>query len=75
MTSSPRVGQRRAIFLVIAALYCATTAAAPPGYDPLLLGTLKWRSIGPMRGGRSTAAAGSARRPLEYYFGATGRGD
>src|SRR5579863_1007947 len=35
---------------------------------------LKWRNIGPNRGGRSQAAAGSARRPLEYYFGATGGG-
>ncbi len=35
---------------------------------------LRWRSIGPARGGRSTAVAGSAARPLEYYFGATGGG-
>ncbi len=35
---------------------------------------LKWRSIGPNRGGRSIAAAGSASRPFEYYFGATGGG-
>ena len=35
---------------------------------------LRWRSIGPNRGGRSQAVAGSARRPLEYYFGATGGG-
>src|SRR5690348_15851374 len=38
------------------------------------LGALKWRNIGPNRGGRSQAAAGSARRPLEYYFGAVGGG-
>jgi photosystem II stability/assembly factor-like uncharacterized protein len=37
-------------------------------------GALKWRSIGPLRGGRSIASAGSAKRPLEYYFGATGGG-
>ena len=35
---------------------------------------LRWRSIGPARGGRSTAVAGSVARPLEYYFGATGGG-
>ena len=29
---------------------------------------------GPARGGRSQAVAGSASRPLEYYFGATGGG-
>ncbi len=37
-------------------------------------GALKWRGIGPNRGGRSIAVAGSAARPLEYYFGATGGG-
>jgi photosystem II stability/assembly factor-like uncharacterized protein len=37
-------------------------------------GALKWRNIGPNRGGRSIAIAGSARRPNEYYFGATGGG-
>ena len=38
------------------------------------LPALLWRNIGPNRGGRSIAAAGSASRPLEYYFGATGGG-
>src|SRR5689334_24062198 len=41
---------------------------------PYDLGALKWRNIGPNRGGRSQAAAGSAARPLEYYFGAVGGG-
>ncbi len=42
--------------------------------DPSLLTGLRWRSIGPARGGRSQAVAGSAKRPMEYYFGATGGG-
>jgi photosystem II stability/assembly factor-like uncharacterized protein len=37
-------------------------------------GALRWRSIGPPRGGRSIAVAGSASRPNEYYMGATGGG-
>jgi photosystem II stability/assembly factor-like uncharacterized protein len=44
------------------------------GVDPALLAGLRWRSIGPARGGRSQAVGGSAGRPLEYYFGATGGG-
>ena len=36
--------------------------------------TLKWRNIGPHRGGRSLGATGSPGRPMEYYFGATGGG-
>ena len=52
-----------------------TALAANDGtYDPNLFGSLSWRSIGPNRGGRSIAAAGVAKRPLEYYFGATGGG-
>ncbi len=43
-------------------------------YDEALFHPLKWRSIGPLRGGRSLAVAGSASRPLEYYFGAVGGG-
>ncbi|HEY7791593.1 MAG TPA: hypothetical protein VIC33_13840, partial [Vicinamibacterales bacterium] len=35
---------------------------------------LTWRNIGPNRGGRSIAVAGSDARPAEYYFGATGGG-
>jgi len=35
---------------------------------------LTWRNIGPNRGGRSIAVAGSVQRPNEYYFGATGGG-
>jgi photosystem II stability/assembly factor-like uncharacterized protein len=42
--------------------------------DPSLYSGMRWRSIGPDRGGRSIAAAGSASRPNEYYFGATGGG-
>ncbi|HJR59670.1 MAG TPA: hypothetical protein VJ813_09740 [Vicinamibacterales bacterium] len=52
---------------------------APPqpaagGVDASLLAGLRWRSIGPARGGRSQAVAGSAKRPMEYYFGAVGGG-
>ena len=36
--------------------------------------SLKWRNIGPNRGGRSLGATGSPGRPNEYYFGATGGG-
>ena len=39
-----------------------------------LFDALRWQSVGPDRGGRSIAVAGSEARPLEYYFGATGGG-
>lgn len=42
--------------------------------DSTLFGPLRWRNIGPNKGGRSIAVAGSRSRPQEYYFGATGGG-
>src|SRR5687768_4808675 len=42
--------------------------------DTAFFGGLSYRSVGPVRGGRSIAAAGSASRPNEYWFGATGGG-
>jgi photosystem II stability/assembly factor-like uncharacterized protein len=52
----------------------AILLAAPAAYDPSLFASLTWRSIGPLRGGRSIGSAGSPSRPMEYYFGATGGG-
>jgi photosystem II stability/assembly factor-like uncharacterized protein len=42
--------------------------------DKDLLKSLKWRNIGPFRGGRSIAVAGHADQPLTFYFGQTGGG-
>src|ERR1700730_11060287 len=41
--------------------------------DPLFKG-MKYRSIGPFRGGRSLTAAGIPGDPTIYYFGSTGGG-
>jgi photosystem II stability/assembly factor-like uncharacterized protein len=38
------------------------------------LSALKWRCIGPHRGGRSVAVAGDPTDPAVYYFGTTGGG-
>ncbi|MGV3520033.1 glycosyl hydrolase [Luteitalea sp.] len=63
-----------ALWLGAQAMTQAQTAAAPAGGDLSVLSTLKWRNVGPARGGRSIAVAGSVARPLEYFFGATGGG-
>src|SRR3954462_1867839 len=47
-------------------------AAPPESAGPF--GALRWRSLGPPRGGRSLGVAGSVARPYEYYMGATGGG-
>src|SRR4051794_12275365 len=46
--------------------------APPASAGPF--GALRWRSLGPARGGRSIAVTGSVARPYEYYMGATGGG-
>src|ERR1035437_3408091 len=51
-----------------------TAQRAPDAAQTSPFGALRWRNIGPPRGGRSIAVAGSSARPLEYYFGATGGG-
>src|SRR5262245_48437252 len=47
---------------------------ASPAFDSTRYGAIRWRSIGPFRGGRVTAVAGVASQPLVYYMGATGGG-
>ena len=42
--------------------------------DSAVFGGLRWRELGPDRGGRSVAAAGSVARPNEYWMGTTGGG-
>jgi photosystem II stability/assembly factor-like uncharacterized protein len=70
---------KTAIGLFVIALTVSSWAPALEGQasgtvDPSLYSGMRWRSIGPDRGGRSIASAGSAARPHEYYFGATGGG-
>lgn len=50
-----------------------TTAAPFEVHDSLYLG-LKWRNIGPFRGGRSVASSGVVGQPMTYYMGSTGGG-
>lgn len=57
-----------------AALFLFLSCVAAQTVDPALLKTMRWRSIGPFRGGRVTAVAGIATQPFVYYMGATGGG-
>ncbi|MBI3693410.1 MAG: glycosyl hydrolase [Acidobacteria bacterium] len=58
----------------LSTLLLLVVVAANGAVDPSLLKELKWRSIGPYRGGRVTAVAGVTSQPNVYYFGATGGG-
>ncbi len=45
-----------------------------PAQDMSVLKTLKWRSIGPFRGGRVPAVTGVESQPSTFYFGAAAGG-
>jgi photosystem II stability/assembly factor-like uncharacterized protein len=51
-----------------------TTVAALSKPEELLFKGMKYRLIGPFRGGRSLTASGIPGDPTTYYFGATGGG-
>jgi len=65
--TSQRVNTPRPILLP------ATAPMAAP-FDTAALGATRWREVGPFRGGRSSAVAGSDARPNEYWMGTTGAG-
>ena len=50
------------------------TAAQQKAIDSVYYSTTKYREIGPFRGGRNGAVAGSYKNKNTFYFGATGGG-
>ena len=46
----------------------------PSAGSALNLDALKWRCVGPPRGGRVVAVAGDTRDPMTFYFGACAGG-
>lgn len=48
--------------------------AKSPAADSVFLSKLQYRLVGPFRGGRSGAVAGSLKNEQTFYFGATGGG-
>ncbi len=63
---------RLSIFLVL--LFCLPAQSAAATWDESKLEGLKWREIGPYRGGRSAAVTGIAEDRETFYFGSTGGG-
>jgi photosystem II stability/assembly factor-like uncharacterized protein len=58
--------------LLLLALSAMSLKAQP--FDPGLYGDMKWRMIGPFRGGRTVAAAGVPQQPNVYYMAANNGG-
>jgi photosystem II stability/assembly factor-like uncharacterized protein len=59
--------------LVLAALLCSRGAVAQP-FDPSLFSELRWRCIGPFRGGRTVGATGVPGQPNVFYIGVNNGG-
>ena len=64
----------RALSIAPIAFALPLAAQSPAPYDTTAFAALKWREVGPYRGGRSVAVTGSVQRPLEYWMGTTGGG-
>jgi len=59
--------------LATASLPAQVAPSATPNLDSVFK-PVKWRSIGPFRGGRSVASTGVVGNPKTYYMGTTGGG-
>jgi len=64
--SSPR--RRKILFALLFVLLTALAAPAVAQVNPNLLQSLHWRSIGPLRGGRTRAVAGVPSQPNVFYI-------
>ncbi len=60
--------------MTVPQLYAQEGAVARKKSESSFFAGMQYRNVGPNRGGRSLAAAGSAARKNEYYFGAVGGG-
>ncbi len=70
---------KRLLLLLVVCLFAGSITAqaqvSPNADDPnTIFKPLKWRSIGPFRGGRSVAGTGVVGDPKTYYMGTTGGG-
>jgi len=59
---------------LVFALLAASSLLQAQTVDAQWGDSIKWREIGPMRGGRSIAASGVYGRPSEFYMGTVGGG-
>ncbi len=72
--SHPSVRPTTAILAVSVFALLAAAPLAAQQFDPALYKGMKYRLIGPYRGGRSLTAVGVPSQPHTYYFGAVAGG-
>ncbi len=64
----------RHLTLALGLLLVAGAAATAQPLDPALYAPLKWRGIGPFRGGRTVGATGVPGKPNLFYVGVNNGG-
>src|SRR5436190_22579785 len=69
-----RVLVRLGVALLVAGGLTGTDVIAQQQYDASLYSGLRWRMIGPFRGGRVNAVSGVPGQPNTFYFGSVGGG-
>jgi len=72
-----RLSRRLPAIAACTTICCAlvfSTALSSDFIEPSLFGAIKWRLVGPYRGGRVTAVTGVPGHSRLYYMGATGGG-
>ena len=62
------------LLFACALIFAVSRAANAQQIDPKTYGGMKWRLIGPFRGGRVITVAGVPSQPYTYYFGAVSGG-
>jgi photosystem II stability/assembly factor-like uncharacterized protein len=62
------------LFVLCASIRLFAGSDAPKQFDAKLFQELRWRLIGPSRGGRTLAVAGVRGQPEVFYFGSVGGG-
>ncbi|HEY3173835.1 MAG TPA: hypothetical protein VGK86_14800, partial [Thermoanaerobaculia bacterium] len=65
---------RRRLLLLVCLVTAAPGLLGAQPFDPSLFAGMRWRLVGPFRGGRALAAAGVPGNPDLFYFGAVGGG-
>ena len=72
--ASSRAGRWTAALALVLSFAVQGGAQPTPAIDPVFLESMKYRSIGPYRGGRVTAVAGVQQEMHTFYMGSTGGG-
>ena len=62
------------VFAIAAIILLQSSTAFGQPFDPQLFNAMKWRMIGPHRGGRTVGAVGVPQQPNVFYIGVTDGG-